>query len=260
MALSKNNWTEKEITVALYEYCRNPFGQFSASKKFVQNIGNLLGRSPSAVVYKVGNLASFDPQMKARGVVGLCHTARTDEIVWKRYFGHWDQLVCDAECIIAELKRNANVDEYGYDTATSHAEDETPSQIKSKYWKNDEFFKKMVFASYDHQCCISGVKDDLFLEAAHIVSWFDDESSRTNPCNGLCLTPFFHKAYENDLIGISPDYEIYVSEKFLENNFSPERNDFRTSVKNLHGKKLILPMRFLPDQDMLSLHFERFKK
>lgn len=28
----RNNWTEEQITVVLYEYCRKPFGQFSAKK------------------------------------------------------------------------------------------------------------------------------------------------------------------------------------------------------------------------------------
>ena len=28
MAGSSNNWTEEQITIMLYEYCRNPFGQF----------------------------------------------------------------------------------------------------------------------------------------------------------------------------------------------------------------------------------------
>lgn len=47
----------------------------------------MLGRSAAAIVRKVGNLASFDPQMKARGVGGLGHTGKLDEVVWNRYFG-----------------------------------------------------------------------------------------------------------------------------------------------------------------------------
>ena len=66
--MARDNWTEEQITIVLYEYCRNPFGQFSATKPFVKVLGQLLGRTPGAIVRKVGNLASFDPQMKARGV------------------------------------------------------------------------------------------------------------------------------------------------------------------------------------------------
>ena len=83
MAKKSDYWTEEQITIVLYEYCRNPFGQFSSTKKFVEDLGKLIGRSPAAIVRKVGNLASFDPQMKARGVGGLGHTGKLDEVVWK---------------------------------------------------------------------------------------------------------------------------------------------------------------------------------
>ena len=35
--MARDNWTEEQITVVLYEYCRNPFGQFSATKQFVKD-------------------------------------------------------------------------------------------------------------------------------------------------------------------------------------------------------------------------------
>ena len=88
--MPRDNWTEEQITIVLYEYCRNPFGQFSSTKKFVEELGKLIGRSSAAIVRKVGNLASFDPLMKARGVGGLGHTAKLDEIVWNKYYGTFD--------------------------------------------------------------------------------------------------------------------------------------------------------------------------
>ena len=99
-----NYWTEEQITVVLYEYCRKPFGQFSASKDFVQQLGKLIGRSAAAVVRKVGNLASFDPKMKQRGVMGLAHTSKLDGIVWDKYYGNWEQLTFDAEVLLAKFK------------------------------------------------------------------------------------------------------------------------------------------------------------
>ena len=90
MAKKRDNWTEEQITVVLYEYCRRPFGQFSGTKPFIEELGRLLHRSSGAIVRKVGNLAHFDPQMKARGVEGLEHTAKLDKEIWNRYFGHWN--------------------------------------------------------------------------------------------------------------------------------------------------------------------------
>lgn len=42
MAKKSDYWTEEQITIVLYEYCRNPFGQFSATKQFVKELGQLL--------------------------------------------------------------------------------------------------------------------------------------------------------------------------------------------------------------------------
>lgn len=72
-------WTEKQITIVLYEYCQRPFGQFSGTKPFLKELGALINRTPGAIVRKVGNLASFDPQMRARGVGGLAHTSKLDK-------------------------------------------------------------------------------------------------------------------------------------------------------------------------------------
>lgn len=107
MAKKRDNWTEEQITVVLYEYCRRPFGQFSGTKPFIEELGRLLHRSSGAIVRKAGNLAHFDPQMKARGVEGLEHTAKLDKEIWNKYFGHWDQLAYDAEILIAKFKEKS---------------------------------------------------------------------------------------------------------------------------------------------------------
>ena len=111
----RDNWTEEQITIVLYEYCRRPFGQFNGTKQFVIDLGKLINRTPGAIVRKIGNLASFDPQMKARGVGGLAHTAKLDEKIWNKYYGHWDQLAFDAEMLIAnwqnkELEDSLTID------------------------------------------------------------------------------------------------------------------------------------------------------
>ena len=32
--MARDNWSEEQITVVLYEYCRNPFGQFSVTNQW----------------------------------------------------------------------------------------------------------------------------------------------------------------------------------------------------------------------------------
>ena len=254
--MAKDNWSEEQITIVLYEYCRNPFGQFSAAKQFVKDLGKLIGRSPAAIVRKVGNLASFDPQMKARGVGGLGHTGKLDEVIWNRYFGHWDQLAYDAEVLISKLKNNKLEQSLDIDLKNLPSGKERMQEVKRRV--NQSFFRATVLSSYENRCCITGINNTKLLNACHIVGWSDDEANRTNPQNGLCLNALFHKAYDENLLGISPDYEIFVSDKFFGEKLKEVDDSTKEYVRSYNNRKLILPKRFLPDKDLLAIHFEKF--
>lgn len=258
MADRIENWTEEQITIVLYEYCRNPFGQFYSTKQFVIELGYLLGRSPSAIVRKVGNLASFDPQMKKRGVGGLNHTSKCDQAVWKRYYGHWDQLAYDAEMLISKLKKMDIEQSLNIDLNNLPVGGERIQEVKRRI--NQAFFRDTILASYEGRCCISGINNRCLLEASHIVGWSKDEANRTNPQNGLCLNVLFHKAYDENLIGISPDYEVFVSEEFLGERQKEVDSLSKEYFMSLNNRKLILPKRFLPDRDLLAIHFDSYKK
>ena len=257
MAKKSDYWTEEQITVVLYEYCRNPFGQFSATKPFVIDLGRLLGRSPAAIVRKVGNIASFDPQMKARGVGGLGHTGKLDEVVWNRYFGHWDRLAYDAEVLIAKLKNKELEQSLNIDLNDLPLGEERKQEVKRRI--NQDFFRNTVLSSYENHCCITGLNNSKLLHACHIVGWSEDEANRTNPQNGLCLNVLFHKAYDENLIGISPDYEVFVSDEFLGKKTRDIDNSTKEYINGLNNRKLIMPKRFLPNRDLLAIHFDVFK-
>ena len=252
------NWTEDQITIVLYEYCRNPFGQFSGTKPFVKELGKLLDRTPGAIVRKVGNLASFDPQMKMRGVEGLSHTSKYDEVVWNKYFGHWDQLAYDAEMLIAKLKGVEFEQSLDIDLNNLPVGGERIQEVKRRI--NQVFFRDTILASYEGKCCITGISNDKLLEASHIVGWTKDEANRTNPQNGLCLNVLFHRAYDENLIGISPDYKVFVSEEFLGKKYREENGITKEYVMSFNNRELILPKRFLPDRDLLAIHFDSYKK
>lgn len=254
----RNEWTIEEITVVLYEYCRNPFGQFSATKQFVKDLGELIGRTPAAIVRKVGNLASFDPQMKARGVNGLSHTSKLDEVVWNKYFGHWDQLAYDAEALIAKYKELQLEESLTIDLNNLPTGTERTYEIKRRI--NQRFFRDTVLSSYEQKCCITGLNNPTLLNACHIVSWSENQNMRTNPQNGLCLNVLFHKAYDENLIGISPDYNIYISDAFWGNSTKYVNSSMIEYINSLNRTKIQLPKRFLPNKDFLAMHFENFPK
>lgn len=251
-----NNWTEEQITIVLYEYCRRPFGQFSGTKQFLKDLGALLNRTPGAIVRKVGNLAAFDPQMKARGVGGLVHTSKLDKIVWDRYFGHWDQLSIDAEVLLAKLRHKDLEESSEIDLSNLPVGSERKQEVKRRI--NQNFFRNTVLSSYNYSCCITGINNTDLLHASHIVGWNVDESNRTNPQNGLCLNVLFHKAYDENLLGISPDYEIFISDKIFGEKLGLVEENTIDYIRGVHKKKLILPRRFYPDRDLLAMHFEEY--
>ncbi len=56
---------------------------------------------------KIGNFGAFDPQLKAKGIVGLTGTSKLDEEIWNEYYGHWDKLAYDAEVLIAQKEHKS---------------------------------------------------------------------------------------------------------------------------------------------------------
>ena len=255
--MARDIWTEEQITIVLYEYCRNPFGQFSSTKIVVKELGQLIGRSPAAIVRKVGNLASFDPLMKARGVGGLGHTAKLDEVVWSRYYGHWDQLAYDAEILIAKLRHKELEQSLDIDLSNLPLGEERKQEVKRRI--NQCFFRNAVLSSYENRCCITGINNPKLLHACHIAGWSEDDANRTNPQNGLCLNVLLHKAYDEHLLGISPDYEIFVSDELFGDKLKYVDNSTREYMRGYNKRKLIMPKRFIPDRDLLAIHFDAFK-
>lgn len=252
------NWTEDEITIVLYEYCRKPFGHFSGSKQFVKDLAKLLNRTPGSIVRKVGNLASFDPIMKSRGIVGLAHTSRLDGIVWNKYYGRWEELAYDAEVLIAKYKK-VELEE-SLDISLMNLPDGKERIYEVKKRINQDFFRNTVLSSYNQKCCITGINNINLLHASHIIDWSKDVVNRTNPCNGLCLNVLFHKAYDENLLGISPDYNIFINEDFFGKKISEVEDVTKRYILGFNNKKLKLPTRFMPDKDLLAMHFEKYRQ
>lgn len=243
-------WTKDECILALYAYCHVPFNKATNSNPWIVKIANVLGRKVTAVKMKIGNFGAFDPALKAHGIVGLANVSKMDKEVWDEYYGHWDRLAYDAERILSESSNGSlsnlkdlpkGVDEYQ----------------RAKRRINQDFFRASVLASYDNKCCVSGIIEPDLIEAAHIVSWADDESLRTNPTNGLCLNPLFHKAYDKFLVSITADYKIVLSDRFLE---SVEDETTHHYLESLQHREIFLPNRFWPDKDNLAKHYDAFRK
>ncbi len=116
-------------------------------------------------------------------------------------------------------------------------------------------FRGAVLPAYGHQCSICRLKEVRLLDAAHIVQDADPTGLPEVP-NGLSLCTIHHRAFDQDLVGISPNYRVHVSPRLLEDEDGP----MLEVLKTFHGEDIVIPQRraWKPNPDHLAERFERF--
>lgn len=246
-------WSKEETIIAFNVYCKIPFKASSKNHPLVKYYANILGRSPSALNMKIGNIGRFDPDLANRGITGLTHGAKLEQEVWDEFNTQPDHLAYESERLIAKFK-GQTIEESAWISA-----EELPEGIDRiavvKQRVNQSFFRSAVLNAYNNTCCISGISHPSLVEACHIADWSSDIRNRTNPRNGLCLNPFFHKAYDKHFISISPDYDLVISDQLMGNVSNVA---FRKYLSQMNRKKIILPTRFLPLRELLAIHYEQY--
>lgn len=116
-------------------------------------------------------------------------------------------------------------------------------------------FRGRVVPAYDSRCAICSLRELRLLDAAHIVGDLEVGGSATVR-NGLSLCSIHHRAFDHDLVGVSPDYVVHVSERLLKDEDGPMLD----LLKGFHETPLHLPQRRVdaPDPERLGKRFERF--
>lgn len=116
-------------------------------------------------------------------------------------------------------------------------------------------FRGRVLPAYLDQCAICRLKEARLLDAAHIVGDLED-TGHAVVTNGLSLCSIHHRAYDQDLLGVSPDYRVHVSRRLLEDEDGPMLD----LLKGFHAAEIHVPERrtWRPDCERLVVRFERF--
>jgi putative restriction endonuclease len=117
-------------------------------------------------------------------------------------------------------------------------------------------FRGRVLVAYESRCTICRLKEARLLDAAHIVGDADERGEPTVQ-NGLSLCSIHHRAFDQDLVGVAPDYTVHVSRRLLDDEDGP----MLELLKAFHAKTIELPARraWLPDRERLAARFERFE-
>lgn len=250
----KTLWSLEETIVAFYVYCKIPFKDSNKTHPLVVKFANLIGRSPSALNMKIGNLGRLDPNLKKKGVTGLAHGAKLEEEVWKQFYKDPELFVFESEKLIAKLTSKNIEDSADIEIANLPQGAEREVVVKQRI--NQSFFRSAVMSAYNFRCCISGIGNPELLEACHIVDWKQDAVNRTNPKNGLCMNPFFHKAYDKLLISITPNLTIEISDEIIDNTSEPSFKDY---LCRINGRHIIMPDKFQPQKEFIEIHHNQFK-
>ncbi len=248
--MPSNNWTREELIIAFNLYCKIPFGKIHIHNPEIISLAKILGRTPSAVSWKLANFARLDPSLQDRNIAGASHGSKLDAEVWNEFNSDWERLGFESEKLLAQ-KSGKQVEEVTdieiFDLPRVGKEREAVMKIRV----NQGFFRKAVLAAYDFKCCITGLGIPELLNASHIVPWSKDKLNRVNPRNGLCLNAIHDRAFDRGLLTITPEFKIKISKSIKRNDADSAIQDF---LLRYDGSEIKSPTRFLPDVNFLKYH------
>ncbi len=223
--MPSNKWTRDELIIAYNLYRKIPFGRIHIHNPEIVSLAKALGRTPSAVSWKLANFASLDPSLKKRNITGASHGSKADLEVWNEFNGDWDRLAFESEKLLAQKMGRQIEDVLDVEVIylpKTGVERETLVKIRV----NQSFFRRSVLAAYNFQCCITGLEIPELLNASHIIPWAKDVANRVNPRNGLCLNAIHDRAFDRGLLTITPDFTVKISNSIKQEIPSNAVKDF----------------------------------
>ena len=250
MKAGQKLWTKDELILVVNLYCKTPFGKLHRGNPNVVHLAKLIGRTPNSVAYKLVNFASFDSDLKARGIKGASNASKLDRQVWEEFVNNWDTLPYHSEVLLANFAQTNLEQLHKISEAELPPEGKTRQQLVQMR-VNQSFFRSAILASYNYTCCITGIQKQEVLIAGHIKPWSVDEKNRLNPSNGIAINALHDKAFDAGLLTITPDYKIKISSQLFKEAGKPTVEEY---FLRYDQKEMILPSRFLPDPEFLKYH------
>ena len=117
-------------------------------------------------------------------------------------------------------------------------------------------FRVRLLEAYDGQCAITGEHTVPVLDAAHIQPYLGPKSNHLQ--NGLVLTKEFHALFDAGYVGITPDYEVRISDR-LKAEWNNGKRYYAYDKQPLIHRPDNPALH--PSRDALAWHYERrFKK
>lgn len=249
--MERNNWSHEELCIAFNLYCRLGFTKIKYTHPLIIETSQLLGRTPSAVAFKLVNIARMDPDLITRGIKGMGHGSKGEEIIWQEYNQDRENFLFKSEELIAARKNKNLVEEYTaqFPELSTYSCEDKYKEVKVRTCQN--VFRSMVLSVYNQRCAITGINLTSLLVASHIIPWAENKNERLNPENGLCLSATWDAAYDKGIVGVSPDFRVIFSRMLKEKVKEPY---FECYFKPYENVKISMPNRFKPRREFLDYH------
>ena len=242
-------WQREELLVAFALYCETPFGRMHKGNPDVIALAARLERSPSSIARKLGNFASLDPQMAARGIGGLRNVGSADRELWEDFRRDPEALAFLSQQALLDLTATPAPPSPKQPIPPPEAPTETAAQRRVRLVQR--FFRRAVIASYDVRCAVCQLAVPALLNAGHIIPWRVDATRRADPTNGLSLCALHDRAFDRGLIAVDAGFRILLSPAL------PRAEECRllaVGFTEVEGALLYLPRRFAPDPLALEYH------
>ncbi len=118
-------------------------------------------------------------------------------------------------------------------------------------------FREEVIHAYKERCAFCMLKHTNLLDAAHIIP---DGEELGDPIivNGMSLCKIHHAVFDENIVGVTPDYQIKVREDILYEIDGPM---LKHGIQELNNRKLILPSskNEWPDRERLEIKYQKFR-
>jgi len=126
----------------------------------------------------------------------------------------------------------------------------------ARYRLHQAEFRGRVLRAYETRCAVCTLRHGRLLDAAHIIG---DRETGGDPVvpNGLSLCKIHHAAFDTNLLGVSPEYEVRIDRALLAETDGPM---LLHGLQEMHGRVLTLPSRRQdrPDRDRLAQRWAAF--
>lgn len=248
---ARQNWTREETLKAFALYFILPSGKHDKKNPDIVALANELGRTPSSVVLKLGNIKANDPMRKGKG---LAHGSKLDAAVWDEYRMVGDELTAEAMGLLLDSMDRSN----NLGVTIEYLSRELPAgkdrRVVATARANQSYFRHALLENYGRRCCLTGLGLEPLLVASHIKPWRDSDpaTERLSPENGLLLNALHDRAFDQGLITIDHNLRVVVSNTVPRrlSEGSPEY-DYLWAFQD---RQITVPGPFKPRREFIDYH------